>query len=54
MRPFHPWQVGNAGGGVWGKSKIQKTFPQGLKPILYYQTFAARLKSCPYYKTCLN
>jgi hypothetical protein len=31
--------------------KSTKSNPQGLKPGLYYQAFAARLKSCPDYKT---
>jgi hypothetical protein len=26
---------------------IEENFPQGLKPIVYFQAFAARLKSCP-------
>jgi len=26
----------------------QKSFPQGLKPGLYFEAFAARLKSCPF------
>jgi hypothetical protein len=27
-----------------------KDIPQGLKPSLYFEAFAARLKPCPYYK----
>jgi hypothetical protein len=34
--------------------KSPKNIPQGLKPIFYYLRLAARLKSCPCYKTCLN
>jgi hypothetical protein len=29
------------------RANIPKNIPQGLKPILYYQHLAARLKSCP-------
>jgi bifunctional DNA-binding transcriptional regulator/antitoxin component of YhaV-PrlF toxin-antitoxin module len=27
--------------------KCLKSIPQGLKPVLYFEAFAARLKSCP-------
>src|ERR1035437_5355754 len=33
-------------------AKSPKNIPQGLKPSVNYQAFAARLKSCPCYKTC--
>jgi hypothetical protein len=39
-------------GTVLGKTA--EIIPQGLKPILYYQHFAARLKSGPGYKTCFD
>ena len=31
--------------------KIPKRVPQGLKPVLCFVAFAARLKPCPCYKT---
>jgi hypothetical protein len=27
--------------------KLAENIPQGLKPVVFYQPFAARLKSCP-------
>jgi hypothetical protein len=33
---------------LWCKSKLPKNIPQGLKPIVCNQSFAARLKSCPF------
>jgi len=35
------------------RANIPKNIPQGLKPILYYQHLAARLKSCPVTKRAL-
>jgi hypothetical protein len=32
----------------WQKSKLLKNIPQGLKPVVSYRAFAARLKSCPF------
>jgi hypothetical protein len=34
--------------------KTREQTLQGLKPILYFVAFAARLKSCPSYKTGRN
>jgi hypothetical protein len=34
--------------------KSPKNIPQGLKPNVYYQALAARLKSCPVTKLGLN
>ncbi len=31
-----------------------KSIPQGLKPVVYFVAFAARLKSCPVTKPCLS
>jgi hypothetical protein len=29
---------------------VRREIPQGLKPELFFQSFTARLKPCPYYK----
>jgi hypothetical protein len=47
------WGVGKGANSLWRKSKLPKNIPQGLKPIVSYQAFAARLKSCPF-KTRLS
>ena len=50
MKDLNWWSSPNC---LWRKSKGPKTIPQGLKPIVSYQAFAARLKPCPF-KTRLS
>jgi hypothetical protein len=52
-RKRHPNHIERSSGAKKAAEKVSvpgeigKGVPQGLKPVLYFDSFAARLKSCP-------